>query len=97
MPISSSESVRVTTWRSVFHTGSPERKRPSSAEGMDIPTMKRNAGKTRSTNVIPLRPWKWRIQSGTTLCDTPAISLTKIMVNMTKPRAASIEVTRAGR
>ena len=64
---------------------------------MDMPAMKRNAGKTKSTNVIPLRPWKWRNQSGTTLCDTLAISLTKIMLNMTNPRAASMEVTRAGR
>ena len=97
MPMSSSENVRSTTCRSVFQTGSPARNRPPKAEGMDIPTMKRNAGKTMSTNVIPLPPLKWRIQAGTTLCETPAISLTKIMVNITNPRTASMEATREGR
>src|ERR1700722_9139171 len=94
MPMLNSASVRPVTCKIVFQHGTPARKRPPSANGIDMPTMKRNAGKTISTNVIPLRPWKWRIQSGTILGETPAISLTKIMVNMTKPRNASIDVMR---
>jgi len=61
---------------------------------MAMPTMKRNAGKTRSTNVMPLFPWKCRIHAGTIWVETPAMSFTKIIMNMTKPRRASMEVIR---
>lgn len=61
---------------------------------MAMPTMKRNAGKTRSTNVMPLFPWKCRIHAGTILVETPAMSFTKIIMNMTKPRRASMDAIR---
>src|SRR5438477_618292 len=64
------------------------------AKGMERPTMKRKAGKTRSTKVMP----SWMrgrmseaccIQEGTCAdSGAPARSLTKIMVSMTMPRRA---------
>ena len=51
-----SDMARGATCPRVFQAGWPFAKRPPSAMGTDIPTMNRNAGKTKSTNVIPLPP-----------------------------------------
>src|ERR1017187_2024442 len=56
MPMSSNDMVRRVTCPRVFPTDWPFAVRPPIANGMDIPTMNRNAGKTKSTNVIPLPP-----------------------------------------
>src|SRR5580658_3384886 len=48
MPKKSKARVRVATCRSTFQTGSPLDNREPRAKGIDIPTMKRKAGKTRS-------------------------------------------------
>jgi hypothetical protein len=98
MPMASNARARVATWRMVFQTDPPLFKRPPSAKGMDMPTMNRNPGNTRSTKVMPL-PCLWRslkctIQSGVTDSGAPARSFTKIIVNITKPRRASMELTR---
>src|SRR5207244_2199549 len=53
-PMNNSDRVRTMTWRRVFQRASPLFSREPSANGMDMPTMKRKAGKTRSTNVMPL-------------------------------------------
>src|SRR6266550_1859913 len=57
MPMAVSDSVRITTWMRISQGDCPLLNLPPSARGMDIPTMKRKAGKTRSTKVIPLPPW----------------------------------------
>src|SRR5882724_5617409 len=54
MPMNSSDRVRTATCPRVFKNGSPFAIRPPSAKGTDIPAMNRKAGKTKSTNVIPL-------------------------------------------
>src|SRR5664279_1039352 len=97
IPMNRRDNVLTATWRIIFQRGSPLLRREPRPKGMDMPTMKRKAGKTRSTKVMPLLPWKCFIHDGTILSDTPARSLTKIMVNITRPRRASIEVMRAGR
>src|ERR1017187_2447867 len=52
MPMNSSDMVRRATCPRVFQAGSPFAMRPPSAKGTDIPTTNKNAGKTKSTNVI---------------------------------------------
>src|SRR3954470_18969993 len=52
IPINNSDTVRSSTCATVFQSGSPFWRRDPNANGIDIPRMKRNAGKTRSTNVI---------------------------------------------
>src|SRR5437879_12671360 len=54
MPMNSSDRVRMATCPRVLKNGSPFAIRAPIAKGIDIPTMNRNAGKTKSTNVIPL-------------------------------------------
>src|SRR5689334_13326943 len=98
MPMARRETVRSRTWPTVLKIGSRRARRAPSAKGMDIPTMKRKAGKTRSTKVMPLpaRPsLKCLIQAG--MSWPPAMSLTRIMVNMTSPRRASMEAMRLAR
>src|SRR5688500_11120323 len=63
------------------------------ANGSDIPTMKRKAGKTISTNVIAsASAGTCFIQAG--MPDTPATSFTKIITRIVMPRKASIERIR---
>ena len=98
MPSASKASVLVTTCKTILQRASPRFKREPRANGIDMPTRNRNAGKTKSTNVIPLPVW-WRslkcaIQSGTIFSGAPARSFTKIIMNITKPRKASMEVIR---
>src|SRR6266850_5228217 len=50
IPINKRDAARRATCESVFQIGSPLSRRDPRAKGMDIPTMKRNAGNTRSTN-----------------------------------------------
>src|SRR5438046_2331529 len=54
IPTTSSETVLSSTCGISFHILSPRAILAPSAIGIDIPTMNKNAGKTRSTNVIPL-------------------------------------------
>ncbi len=101
MPSARSEMVRMRMCKSVFQTRSPLFIREPSAKGIDMPTMNRNPGNTRSTKVMPLPP-RWRslkctIQSGTNSLGAPARSFTKIIVNIRKPRRASMEVMRGAR
>ena len=56
MPIANSARVRAKMWRIIFQRASPLAKRAPSPKGMDMPTMNRKAGNTRSTNVMPLLP-----------------------------------------
>jgi hypothetical protein len=72
---------------------SPLFNRALNAKGTDIPTMKRKAGKTKSTKVIAsASAGMCFIHCGT--LDTPANSFTKIITNIVIPRKASIEVMR---
>ena len=48
MPINSSDRVRIVMCPRARQAGSPFVIRPPIAEGMDMPTMNRNAGKTKS-------------------------------------------------
>src|SRR4029434_2253265 len=54
MPRSNRASARPITCRTTFQRGSPFSRREPRANGIDMPTMKRNAGNTRSTKVMPL-------------------------------------------
>src|SRR5262249_6323686 len=93
-PSSNSDSVRPTICASTPPTDSRASRGPSPS-GTDMPATNRNAGKTRSTNVMPLpSAGKGRIQRGTIISETPAMSLTKIMAAMTRPRVASMEAIR---
>src|ERR1039457_453734 len=76
IPMNRRDNVRPATWRMIFQRGSPLLRREPRPKGMDMPTMKRKAGKTRSTKVMPLLPWKCFIHAGTILSDAPARSLT---------------------
>src|SRR3989442_1492271 len=54
IPTTKREIVLSSTCRINFQIFSPRSILDPSASGIDIPTMNKNPGKTRSTNVIPL-------------------------------------------
>jgi hypothetical protein len=64
------------------------------AKGSDIPTIKRNAGKTISTKVIPSAvAGICFIHCG--IPDTPATSFTKTITKIVMPRNASTDLMRS--
>jgi hypothetical protein len=71
----------------------PASNRAPSASGIDIPVIKRNAGKTRSVNVMPSTSGAtWRRNAGVSV--TPAISLTNSINRTSSPRRRSTDSNR---
>src|SRR5205814_34316 len=95
-PITTRAAARATMCLCSRHPCSPSFSRAAMENGIAMPTMNRNAGKTTSAKLIASASAGMCLSQGDTPA-TPATSLTKIIATKVRPRNASMAGARPSR